>query len=621
MERQFINSSGIKWRWGVLAALGVTLISLFPQIHLWIKRGSGWQGAYSVMHPDELLYSAYVNALIDGRPRKNDPFTGRDEQHESPAQPESHLSIQFIPAYAIALPARWWGMTASTAFIMLRALAACASSFAIFWLLATVTGNERVAMAGVFFSLCLGTFAGHQGVGWALLGDNVSFLYLAFLRCYPVAVAFPLFFVHCTLVWKALIAERRRPAIIYSAMAGLSFAILIYSYLFIWTAAAAWVACVFTLWLLARPANWISVIRTFAILCSIATGALLPYIHLLSRRSQTVDNVQTIVTTHAPDVFRLPELGSALILAVLWLNIKRAVINWRDPLALLTLSFALLPFAVFNQQIITGRVAQPFHYELFITNYVVLVGAVLAAALLWRTRQAIKLPVRLIRFIALASLLWGIVEVAAPVFLMPSLDESFDRAVPVARRLRELARSAASESVAQSEQQKRPAMVVLSTDINTAMLIPTFAPQAAAWTPFDVVLPNVTPLQHKERYFAFLYYCGVSGGELRQALNHNSASSDLNRYSRYALFGHERVHDYLDGDARPLTQQEVDEAVREFEMYCASFYQERAELTRLSYLVVPSDATFDFSRIDRWYQRSAPENHGSFNLYRLRSPT
>ena len=45
------------------------------------------------------------------------------------------------------------------------------------------------------------------------------------------------------------------------------------------------------------------------------------------------------------------------------------------PRFLFAASFALMPLAVFNQQVITGRSLQPFHYESFIANYVTLVGA------------------------------------------------------------------------------------------------------------------------------------------------------------------------------------------------------------------------------------------------------
>jgi hypothetical protein len=85
-----------------LTCLAMVLLSLIPQINLWLERGRNWNGAYVTLQSDEPIYSAYVNALINGRARKNDPFGGRDDSAEAPL-PESIFSIQFVPAYAIAM--------------------------------------------------------------------------------------------------------------------------------------------------------------------------------------------------------------------------------------------------------------------------------------------------------------------------------------------------------------------------------------------------------------------------------------------------------------------------------------------------------------------------------------
>src|SRR5881397_2757330 len=112
-----------RWKWCALVSLAMVLLSLIPQIHLWVVRGRDWNGAYVSVQGDEPLYSAYLNALIEGRTRKNDPFGGKDNSPATPL-PESIVSIQFLPAYAIALPARIFGISASKAFIALIAAAA-----------------------------------------------------------------------------------------------------------------------------------------------------------------------------------------------------------------------------------------------------------------------------------------------------------------------------------------------------------------------------------------------------------------------------------------------------------------------------------------------------------------
>jgi len=45
-----------KWKWCALTSLALVLLSLLPQIHLWIVRGRDWNGAYVSSQGDELIY-------------------------------------------------------------------------------------------------------------------------------------------------------------------------------------------------------------------------------------------------------------------------------------------------------------------------------------------------------------------------------------------------------------------------------------------------------------------------------------------------------------------------------------------------------------------------------------
>jgi len=70
-----VATTEIEWRWGLLAASLLALLSVYPQFHLWFNRGEYSQSvvAYNQGLGDEVAYAAYVKALIDGRPRRNDP--------------------------------------------------------------------------------------------------------------------------------------------------------------------------------------------------------------------------------------------------------------------------------------------------------------------------------------------------------------------------------------------------------------------------------------------------------------------------------------------------------------------------------------------------------------------
>nr|MBA2732341.1 hypothetical protein [Acidobacteriota bacterium] len=376
----------LRWRLGVLAGVAMMILSLYPQINMWVMQGKEWNGAYAYNDIDEVAYAAYLQALIDGRPRRNDPFTGRDDAPGA-KQPESLFSIQFIPPYAIALFARPLGLSAPWAMIITGALAAFATALALFWLLGMVTGDDRIAVTGALMVLCLGTLACAQGAIIQLLGRGYAYPYLPFLRRYLPALPFPIFFVFCALVWRTIRNESKneskRAFYLLAAGAGLSFAVLVYSYFYLWTTAAAWLACFAVLLLVAKPDGWKRDFKSFGIIGAIGIIALLPYALLLSNRATTMDSVQLLTYTRTPDLFRPPAIIGMLVLAIIVYAVKRGRLEWRDKRTLFAAAFALTPLVVFNQQIITGRSLQPIHYEVFIVNYVAALALILTIAIIW----------------------------------------------------------------------------------------------------------------------------------------------------------------------------------------------------------------------------------------------
>src|SRR6266702_1073965 len=135
------------WKWCALTCLAMLVLSLIPQLHLRVVRGRVWNGAYVSPQGDEPLYSAYVNALIDGRTRKNDPYAAKDSTPASPL-PESTFSIQFIPPYVISFLARTFGASAATAMIAVLGAAGLLATLSVFWLLNSMVGDARIAAAG-----------------------------------------------------------------------------------------------------------------------------------------------------------------------------------------------------------------------------------------------------------------------------------------------------------------------------------------------------------------------------------------------------------------------------------------------------------------------------------------
>src|SRR5262245_33510055 len=234
-EPEGIRGSIRHWRLGLIAAAVVVVVTSIPQLSLIIRRGDAWQGSYALTDFDELAYSAYVNAIIEGRPRRNNPYLASDQNIG-----ESYFSIQSLPAFAIALPARALGISTSTAFILLTPLMAFASSLAVFWLFFQITRNEATSAVGVLIVLLCGRLASES----PLLAVQY-YSSFAFLRRYLPAIPFPLVFVFCGFVWRAFVQKSFK----WAVTAGFSLVLLIFSYFYLWTAAAAWLFCFTILWL------------------------------------------------------------------------------------------------------------------------------------------------------------------------------------------------------------------------------------------------------------------------------------------------------------------------------------------------------------------------------------
>jgi hypothetical protein len=601
-----VKQTRLRWRWGVLAGLAMMILSLYPQLNLWAIRGRDWNGAYAYNDIDEVAYAAYLEALIEGRPRRNDPFTGRDDA-PGLRQPESLFSIQFIPPYAIALFARAFGLSASTMMMIIGAFAAFTTALALFWLIGMLTRDERIAATGALMVLCLGTLACTQGAIVQLLGRGWAYPYLPFLRRYLPALPFPVFFIFCALVWRSIRNENRRAFYLYAAGAGLAFAVLVYSYFYLWTTAAAWLACFAILLLIAKPVGWKRDLKSFAVTGALAAAALLPYSVLLSNRATTMDSVQLLALTRAPDLFRPPTLIGMAVLAMLVYGMRRGRLEWRNRRTLLAAAFALTPLIVFNQQVVTGRSLQPIHYEVFIVNYVATFSVVLTAAFLWRKTIANanrKLASTVLLLVALITFGWGVVEADVTTHVLDEQNVIRDDAALVGRRLRELSREALPKG---SEKHQ----VVFAPNLIEGDDLPTLAPLSVLWARHLHIFSGTTWEESKERFYQQAYYAGLDSRWLESELNNGNFVVVI------ALFGWGRNHDRLTVNAVPLTHEEIAAEVDAYAQYINSFNRERASRPLLSYVVTGADGNFDFSNLDRWYERDAGERLGNFMLYRV----
>ena len=597
----------------VLALIVILLLSLAPQFHLWVTRGSQWNGAYAGIQGDEFLYSAYINALLHGRSRRNDPFAGRDNTPTSPL-PESTFSIQIIPSFLISSIGRVFGASSATLFIAWLGIGGALAGLAVLFLLSTITSNRLLSAAGMLFVLTFGALAAGQGLAGLLFKSDVLFLGLPFLRRYQPVVAFPLFFVFCAWLWKALVTTTQRQSHIYSLLSGLSLAVLIFSYLYFWTTAVAWLVLVAVIWLasrfeIERFSSW----QPFAIVGGLALIALIPYSNLVAYRARELDEAQTMIFTRWPDLFRTSELIGIAVFAVLLLAIRRRVIERTDPRAIFAACFALLPFVVFNQQVLTGRTMQPYHFEVFVVNYAALIAITIVVVVLWEPKVR-----RSLTWIAVACCVWGATEVTMDILGHVRSSIVADQVVPVLRRLNQLSTQDGTLEGLRTTG-KTPA-IIFSPEREVMAWAPTWTSQGTLLNMGGLDFGTATHSERKEFFYMYLYYSDVDTQGLRDLLSGGAGDFFTGHYARIAIFGHERVVPILGSRFQPIQPQEIEQEVRLYDDYVKGFSKEKVLAHPLSYLVTKTNAP-NPRAIDRWYERNAGEQHGDYTLYlvKLRS--
>jgi hypothetical protein len=319
--------------------------------------------------------------------------------------------------------------------------------------------------------------------------------------------------------------------------------------------------------------------------------------------------VQTL--SHWPDLLRIPEIIGTLILVALIIGLRQGKISLHEPKVIFAASFALLPFLVFNQQVITGRSIQPFHYEVLIANYVVLLSLVLVVRLFHP-----EIRRRTVILIVSVCLLWAAIEVNLPFHTRHDLDVRNDEMIPVLLRLKEEAKYDGTWEGLRSY--GRAPALVFSPLYAISGLLPTWAPQGSLLATGSSAFQSLYKAEPKQRLYAHFYYCRRDIEYVRALLNDRAEDPFGTYYAQSVIFGPERVRLFLDLDSQPIRQDEIEQEVSAYEAFAKSFSREKAVERPLTYAITLADNKFDFSNIDLWYERDGGERVGAYVLYRLR---
>jgi len=583
-----------RWRYGILAAAILAFLSLYPQFSLIYHRGSEYNGATFVNDNDESEYIAYSQSLADGRPRKNNIYSGG-----TGGRAETFLSIQALPAYLAALPAGLFGITVQQYFPFLSVIGAVASALSLFWFFRQITENEAFSATAALLVLVLGASAAGYGAAKHLAGLGHASAALPFLRRYTPGLAFPFLFLFMGFVWRAYRnpTGRAKRSWLFAAVC---FIVLLYSYFYLWTTAAAWAALVLMFTLFSRVENrseiWAFWLR-LALLCS---AALVPYFLLLAQRITSTDSSQLLEATRTPVFGRPPMWIGMLVAASLVALMRFGLVKIESREAVLIAACGLLPLVLFDQHVLTGYSLQPFHFNLYTAPYLALVGASLLA---WALLREIAIGLRpwMMPAILGVTACWGLVESHLTTQYRLASNLRRDAVLPVALKLREIG----AENV-----QLASTRITFNSDLFQADHQPSTAPHGVLWSEHLPWGASISEADARRRYLLHLFYSNKDETWLRSSLQNCPEGPECK-----AIFG-ARVIPTLSIESHDPSPAEIESVIGEFGQLMLEIERSGPADPVPDYAVIRTGG-FDPANIDRWFKRETIAEVGEYVIYRL----
>lgn len=592
--------------WAFLTGIVVSAYSLSPQLQLWALRGFQQTNVYAIHDFDEPQYAAYIQSLIDGKPRRNHPYIGVAESPETPLD-ESFLSVQFCAFYPIAVFARIFGMSSSTAMIFFSALIGFLSGLALFRLFYILFDNPFLSFVGTVLVLSCGMLIAGQGSIVAGFSPQSIYYNIAFpfaRRAVPGG-GFPALFLFFGFIWKFVSAESARTQIYSAVFAFFSFAFLVFSYFYLWTTAAGWLAGLIFLWLVFRFEDLRKIIIPLSVAGLFFASALIPYFILMAMRSSAMDSEFLLESTRRPDLLRIPEILSLAVLLSFAVAKLLGWIDWREPKILFLMSFALTAPIVFNQQILTGRSLQPIHYQFYSVNYVAGFAAASFIFLLAVKKAPVRFLNKLLFLIGFIALYIGYSDGQRSVKAGRGINDWRNDLAPVAEKIKEISRDSGKTST------------VLSFDFTPFTVmnsdeLPALSSQAVVWSLHLKAGSNLTDEESRRRLFKFIYYQNFSAERLKNELV--SGKSDL----ATGLFGWGRTTGLFTEEVNPVSGREIEQVVNDYNQFKQNFSNADAQSPELSFVITHELSKNDLSAVDKWYERDAGEKIGKYILYRVK---
>jgi hypothetical protein len=272
----------------------------------------------------------------------------------------------------------------------------------------------------------------------------------------------------------------------------------------------------------------------------------------------------------------------------------------------------MLPFLLFNQQVLTGKYLQPFHFDLFVANYGAMISLIILVTLFWQ-----PIPTRALLWLAVLCLSSGILEVSLLARARTAGDVVDDQTIPVLLRLKELAKVDGTLTGLQTRGEA--AALAFSPHVDLMRLLPTWTSQGTLLGAGAQDFGSATRKERKELLYQQLYYGGVDAERFREFLNQKTDDMYMNFFAPSVIFGDERFIPALSLHPKPIEPEEIEEEVRLYQSFADSFSRENVLRRPLTYVIAcKQDQPDSLANIDRWYERDSGEAVGLYILYRVK---
>jgi hypothetical protein len=327
----------------------------------------------------------------------------------------------------------------------------------------------------------------------------------------------------------------------------------------------------------------------------------------LSNRSTVTDSALFLVFTHEADLWRIPELISYLTIIILYVSKRKDWVDWSETQILFLLSLSLVAPIVFNQQILTGKSLQPFHYQFTCVNYISVFSLLTTIFIL--VKKITPQDLRKFSILLLAGALsLGCFETIYGAISTRKDNSARDELFPVAERIKFLSQNSESQN-------NTP--IILSFDFTqdgyaNSIDLPALSSQAVLWGPHITMFPDVDSNVNQERLFESLYFQNFDKDQLKKEFEKGNFIILL------GFFGGGRFLSSMTNEYKPLTGEEINKVVEEYDQFYNSFRYENAQKNIISFVITSREIPEYFSVLDKWYERDLGEEVGNYLLYRVK---